>query len=232
MSETFARDLASTLALSDDQLAEIGEKIPVVCATFSAREEDLAIENLATSLTIADNLQPVTVIARHFLREFSHGGDAEKDSVDDLTADLVTLGLLPDDRRVSFAVFLEKLQKAAREWYSDSQLRIRTARRSMPIVTGIDMAANFRPIFRDEFYVDTDIETYQPKCSGLVAIGTVTLRLSQLSHGSTKEVSFQLDARSLQLFIDHLRALQIQLLAAEEALGLKVSTKHEDSHDR
>jgi hypothetical protein len=131
---------------------------------------------------------------------------------------LASLGVLPQDRIDEFTKFLSSLKHQVDRWLDIGSLKRRVAQRGMAHLSGIGTAADFRAVFPERFNVETDIDHYNPTCLGVVPVGLISLSFDE---GPVEDIAFQVDRRSLTLLINHLRALEKELLIGQETLGLE-----------
>lgn len=215
----FQEDLQRAAELPNDLLSEMSSYAAQVAAAPSRRERRSAEEKICLALNRSSNeVLPILRVGAFLLRQFRPKGMASEDKAEDIANDLNNLGLIPKDRVPGFAAFFQGLKDSYEKWFREVFLKEQAASGVMPFLSGMGSTVDFRAVFDDSFGVESKLETYDPTCVGVVAVGIVNLRFDQ---GHVAEASFQVDERALNLLIQHLQALQKEIGIAQKVLGLE-----------
>jgi hypothetical protein len=219
--QRFPKDIKTTFDLQPEVLARLPDFALEALETPTSREQDNVFQGAANSLGVPRaQLDRALMIAGFFLKEFAPDGDAASDDTATLLSDLAELFGLPENKTQGMRTFLDKLRELAQN-RKETQIIMRTQatlNSALPILDSVRVAVDIRAVFDHDYNYDQDVSAFSPKLLGTVPLGILELNLSGCD---TERVCLQLSTRSLQVLIDHLVALQKQMVIAEMSICAK-----------
>jgi hypothetical protein len=223
-SEDFKKDTETLVALKPEVLGRLSTYVQSVRLARGDRETDIASEAAATALEVPRaQLDHALNLGQFFLREFLRSGDAFDDAPEKLVADLKQMVAIPEEKVESVIGFFRDLKQLAEGKAEKEILRLRFAQKSLPVLKSITATVNYRAVFDDYFKVDTNIQSYAPKCIDIIPMAIINLTFDE---GPTQDIYFQADGRTIGVFINHLRALQKEFEIVATTLPMKEGEDH------
>ncbi len=217
----FLGDVAVLANLPDGALRGLEEVVPKVAETHSDRDTLQLQEQTAQRLALElPKLKSALDASQFFFYRFSTEEEGTEDSVSDIVQDLVELKIVLPNRMDSLTKYLTSLRKYAIDF---GRIRVKarsTTIKCLPVLSGIEVAIDYRPVMKHQFQPSDKIDDYEPECLGLVAVPVVKL---ELKWGQTdNHFMFQTDKATIQTVIDFLKGAQKDMEAAERFLNLDV----------
>lgn len=209
--EEFRKDFGLLLKLDSSGLEALLEELARLLLAGSRRERRDIIGKLGERLAVETRVlasagEVLLFLANRFVKE-------EKESVEDLVADLRDVGLLPDERVDDFRSFLSGIRDQVEAELRLADLEKRTLASGAKNLRGIGAVVDFRPVIPNYYETGTDIASYDPICKGFAPVIMVSLKLDD------DTVYFQLDERDLKELVDHLTAAQKVVETGRKMLG-------------
>jgi hypothetical protein len=217
-SDELKQDLEVLASLTADQLDMIVDDIAEIYATPSQREERELRQSLSKKAGVDLSILGHAIdIAEFFVRAFSDQDIAEGDVPDAIADDLVSLELLPEDRKTDLSDFLTKLQNASKA-VKEERTRQSHLGKCVPSLKNVEVAIDHRCIFDPEYSFVDEPASYDPKCTGVATMAIIRLGVSDAHQ---EQFLFQVDRRRLEILMNYLKAAQRQMGVSERYLSLR-----------
>lgn len=208
----FAKDLETVASLDT-----AGRSMDVLVKAISQwvmasepKDESEALETLRQEWPLAPRqMEAVLGVGAFFMRELD-----EKDSIDDIMADLASLDVVAPDRLDNLRSFVNSMLAECEAGFGATRLAARTQQSGLRTVKGITCLVDLRPVITNSFESGDDVRDYKPIVESLVPVIILRIRLSD-----REQCVFQMDERTVQTLQDVLVSTQKELAAAAEFVG-------------
>lgn len=215
--ESFLSDLQVVVHLSEDVLRDSLAHVQDLYLSMHSRDMRRETQKVAGKLDIRrSDANSLRRISSFFLAQLTDKGAAKADSVSDIISDISDTIELSDDEARSLTTWINGLLSLADDKIRNHRRFIRAAHKGAPFLIRFGTTVDFRAVF-DEDYEDTEvsIETYEPKCLGVVPITVVQLKMDT---GPIEDLQFEMDMATLDRVIDDLLAVKIQIESASKVV--------------
>jgi hypothetical protein len=212
--EDFKKDLTRFFNISQDKREVLVASVIAVTKASSDIDRNKVMEDAAESVGASVTvMKSALAIGRFLISAFLPSSETPVDEPDDLVSDFLEIGVLSPEQQSEAVGLLISLRDEA-VVQLDLLIRERSHSQStIPILESIDGSVDLRMVFDKDFDFSMNLSDFHPKL--LSSVPLLVVRLA-LSGGQDKEVVFQIDPRTLQVLIEHLRSYQRQLNMACE----------------
>lgn len=212
----FPKDIKKLEKLSLEKKLLLPEYTLKVFSTGSKIEENNLIKKAVAELEVPESLfLDLRVLTLHFLNNLSKDEVGEKDSAIDLAHDLAELNYIESSSVDDFIKFFQEVRNIASSDFEKSKEIRKTEIISLPNVTSITNSSNLRAVIKSRYKGEVTSDEYSPNISSFVPVATIELSLTD-SSTTDKKVHFQVNKKSVDHLINHLKAVQKELLALEK----------------
>lgn len=207
-SDEFLADFKKLMTLDVDALCSLPEVVVEAHLANTSEETDAIFSTASQKLSLDEGkIRANFQIIGNFVREFSPEGDASADAVDDILSDLIEVDLIENKEKVES--FLRAARETAKEKFHTAEKKKEYQNTGLPTLVGISGTCNLRAVFDKPYKSNIPIQSYTPKCEGLIPVATLKLRLD--SDSPLENVFFQMTPREISLIKNHLEAIEKQM---------------------
>jgi hypothetical protein len=203
-SKQFAEDInaVANLTFSPASLGTIAKSVSEYILAPESRGEVKALETLRQECPLSPAEMEAVLGVGAFLL---HGFD-EKDSIDDIMADIETLGLIDPSKFSNMRAFFVAFLAEFKDRFAAANLAKSAQRSGLNIIRGVTHLVDLRAVVENPWELDQDVGRYKPSVKRLVPVAIVKMRLS-----GDEEFVFQMDHRTLAVLQNELRAIEKEL---------------------
>lgn len=208
--DRFKEDLKRLVEFPVESIVEAPNVVVDVHLANTSAEAD-EVFSIATKKMSVDEakLRSTFQVIGNFVREMAPDGDAAADSIDSIVADIKDAEIIPSSSIEKLREFLIATKKTAAERFHRAEKKKQYQDTGLPTLIGVSTTVNLRAVFEKEFKSNMSVETYDPRCEGLIPTATVKLRFD--SDSPFENVFFQASQREIRILKEHLESLEKQL---------------------